>query len=264
MTTGRPGGVRAARRRRTRALIVGATIAVFAAVAIGAVLALGGGGGGSSPRSSRHAARIPPLPGPTPVAIDPGPLAPVFSRIETPDKVMFFTIDDGLIRDPAVVDYIRSEHIPVTMFILPRYVDQDPAYFRGIQALGASIQDHTVNHRPMNVMSYSRQVGEICGALDPLQATFGQRAWLFRPPYGVYNSDTRRAVRACGLEAMVVWQGTMNDGVLRLQHPGPLQPGDIILMHFRTDLRRNLEVLLNAARAAGLHPAPLESYLSQP
>jgi hypothetical protein len=43
---------------------------------------------------------------------------------------------------------------------------------------------------------------------------------------------------------------------------GPLQPGDIILMHFRTDLRGNLEVALNAARAAGLQPAALEQYLT--
>ena len=53
----------------------------------------------------------------------------------------------------------------------------------------------------------------------------------------------------------------MNDGVLRTQG-GPLQAGDIILMHFRTDLRWNLEVALDAAQAAGLHPAALEQYLT--
>jgi peptidoglycan/xylan/chitin deacetylase (PgdA/CDA1 family) len=188
----------------------------------------------------------------------------VISRIPTLNRVMFFTIDDGLVQDPAVIDYLRREHIPVTMFLLPRYVDQNPSYFRSIQVLGATIQDHTVNHRSLPSLSYNRQVDEICGALDPLATTFGQRAWLFRPPYGSYNNDTKRAVRTCGLQAMVVWQGTMNDGVLRLQHPGRLEPGDIILLHFRTDLRRNLEVLLNAALAAGLRPAPLEPYLPLP
>jgi glycosyltransferase involved in cell wall biosynthesis len=33
---------------------------------------------------------------------------------------------------------------------------------------------------------------------------------------------------------------TMNDGRLDVQGGGPLQPGDIILMHFRPDLRQNL------------------------
>lgn len=62
----------------------------------------------------------------------------------------------------------------------------------------------------------------------------------------------------------MTWQGTMDDGVLRLQHSGSLQPGDIILMHFRPDLRKNLEVLLKAAKNAGLVPAPLEQYLTAP
>jgi hypothetical protein len=54
----------------------------------------------------------------------------------------------------------------------------------------------------------------------------------------------------------------MNDGRLDVQGGGPLQPGDIILMHFRRDLRGNLEVALNAAQAAGLRPAALEQYLT--
>jgi hypothetical protein len=33
-------------------------------------------------------------------------------------------------------------------------------------------------------------------------------------------------------------------------------------MHFRPDLRQNLEIALDAARAAGLQPAALEQYLT--
>jgi peptidoglycan/xylan/chitin deacetylase (PgdA/CDA1 family) len=241
---------------------VGASTAGLILVVIAVVLAIGGGGEMSPPVTIQ--AESAPLPPATPVTLPPGPMAPVISRIPTSNRVMFLTIDDGLVQDPAVVDYLRRARVPLTMFILPRYVSQNPPYFRSIQALGASIQDHTVNHRPLNVMSFGRQVAEICGALDPLTTTFGQRPWLFRPPYGSYNADTKRAVRACGLQAIVTWQGTMNDGVLRLQHPGPLQPGDIVLLHFRPDLRQNLAALLAAAHAAGLRPAPLEPYLPLP
>ena len=68
--------------------------------------------------------------------------------------------------------------------------------------------------------------------------------------------------RRCGIRAVVTWRATMNDGSLDVQRGGPLQPGDIILMHFRPDLRGNLEVALNAAQAAGLQPAALEQYLT--
>ena len=120
-----------------------------------------------------------------------------------------------------------------------------------------------MNHPNLTTLSYADQQAEICGPLNDFQALFGQRPWLLRPPYGSYNSATTQAAAACGLSAMVLWRATMNDGVLTTQGGG-LRPGDIILMHFRTDLRLNLEVALNAATAAGLHPAPLESYLPSP
>src|SRR3954463_2269462 len=43
-----------------------------------------------------------PLPAPTPVPIQGGSVAPIISRVPTPNPVVFFTIDDGLVRDSAV------------------------------------------------------------------------------------------------------------------------------------------------------------------
>jgi len=91
---------------------------------------------------------------------------------------------------------------------------------------------------------------------------YGARPWLFRPPGGFLNQSVPLVARRCGIRAVVTWRATMNDGRLDVQGGGPLQPGDIILMHFRPDLRQNLEVALDAARAAGLQPAPLEDYLT--
>src|SRR5262245_64537482 len=83
---------------------------------------------------------------PTPVPLQGGAVAPVISRVSTPNPVVFFTIDDGMVRDPAVTDFLREQHIPVTMFLLPNFLHEDPAYFDAIHALGASVQDHTISH----------------------------------------------------------------------------------------------------------------------
>jgi len=205
-----------------------------------------------------------PYPAATPVPIFPGPIAPVIAKVPTPNRVVFFTIDDGFVQDPAVIDFLRAHHLPVTMFVLPGAVNQNPGYFQAIRALGASVQDHTVHHPNLERLSYEGQVQEICGSLDGFTMLFAQRPWLFRPPYGAYNQATLRAARACGLQAVITWDGTMNDGVLRLQHPGGLQPGDIILMHFRPDLLQNLKNLSGAAYLSGVQPAPLEQYLPPP
>ena len=247
---------------------MGAAIVVVAAVLDAVALTGGGSDRTVLPRmtttSLSTSTTAPRYPVAVPVTILPGPAAPVISKIPTTNPVVFFTIDDGLVRDPAAIEFIRVHHLPVTLFVLPVPLQQDPAYFLQLAQVGASVQDHTVHHLPLPKLSAARQVQEVCGSIDLLHRTFGRRPWLFRPPYGEFNTSTKYAVRQCGLQAIVTWQGTMNDGVLRLQHPGSLQPGDIILMHFRPDLRRNLEVLLKEAKAAGLVPAPLEQYLTEP
>lgn len=199
---------------------------------------------------------------PTPVPIPAGAAAPVISRVPTTNPVVFFTIDDGMVRDPAVVDYLRDQHIPVTLFLLPNFLHEDPAYFQAIHALGAPVQDHTISHADLRKLSVPAQQREICGVLDEYAMRFGARPWLFRPPNGFYNQSVPVVARRCGIRAVVMWRATMNDGRLDVQGGGPLQAGDIVLMHFRSDLRQNLEVALNAARAAGLEPAALEQYLT--
>jgi peptidoglycan/xylan/chitin deacetylase (PgdA/CDA1 family) len=186
----------------------------------------------------------------------------VISRVPTPNPVVFFTIDDGIVRDPAVTDFLREQHIPVTMFLLPNFLHEDPAYFEAIHALGASVQDHTVSHGDLRQLSAAAQQREICGVQGEYSLRFGARPWLFRPPGGFYNQSVPMIARRCGIRAVVTWRAAMNDGRLDVQGGGPLQRGDIILMHFRPDLRQNLEVALYAARAAGLQPAALEQYLT--
>jgi hypothetical protein len=67
--------------------------------------------------------------------------------------------------------------------------------------------------------------------------------------------------RSCGLQWVVTWRATLNDGVLSAQG-GHLQPGDIVLAHFRADLPQNLLGLIIRLRAENLTVARLEDYLS--
>jgi peptidoglycan/xylan/chitin deacetylase (PgdA/CDA1 family) len=175
--------------------------------------------------------------------------------------VVFFTIDDGIVRDPAVIDFLRTHRIPVTIFPVPECVDEDAAYFEAIQALGASIQAHSVNHPDFRRLGLAAQRREIWDSLDDFTARFGTRPWLFRPPYGALTPWVPAIARTCRIRAVVMWRATVIDAVLETQGEA-LHAGDIILMHFRPDLRRDLEVALDAARAAGLRPAPLEQYLT--
>ncbi|SEO17381.1 polysaccharide deacetylase family protein [Actinacidiphila rubida] len=204
----------------------------------------GSGGGKAAPVPNRAAAfrkwGIPLLPPPpAPPAVKPvhtgGPQIPVVSRIPTQQKIVFVTFDDGAEKDPKFVDMMRDLRIPFTMFLTDAIIKNDYGYFRPLQALGNSIEDHTLTHPDLRTRSLAQQRSEICGQQTRLTGEYGTRPGLFRPPYGAYDAATRTAAQSCGgLRAIILWRESMQIKKVAFQDPGKrFHPGDIILAHFR-------------------------------
>jgi peptidoglycan/xylan/chitin deacetylase (PgdA/CDA1 family) len=208
------------------------------------------------------------------VTLEPGPLAaprpaapvtltettPALDHVPTTDKVIFLGIDDGLVRDPALLPLLRKERIPLTLFLVDQQARDGADFFRQMQTLGATIQDHTMTHPEMPKLGWSDQHHQICDEIPDLTSLYGTRPTLFRPPYGEWNETTRSVAAGCGLHALILWRGATNDGRLDII-TGHFNPGDIILMHFRTDLIENLQLVLARARAEGYKIGRLEDYL---
>ena len=200
-------------------------------------------------------------PTPTPVDLPPTNLAPVFSRIPTTNKVIFLGIDDGLVRDPAVLDYLRQAKIPFTNFLVQGEADAGEDFWKQAITLGGTVQSHTVNHPDLTKVSAAQLQSEICGTMDDYQARFGTRPTLFRPPYGSSNDNVRAVAASCGYKAVVLWKGSTNDGRFDLQDGTALTPGDIVLMHWRTDLLVDLQKVVQTCKEQGFTIARLEDYL---
>lgn len=193
-----------------------------------------------------------------------GGLAPVVSRVKTTDPVVFLTIDDGMTRDPRVPQFLAEHHIPVTLFLNEGPAKADPAYWAQFVAMGAPIESHTRTHPNMKGMGLAAQKAQICGMADVIDQTIAPHGHLFRPPYGSYDDTTKKAAAQCGDNAVITWRAALNDGMVQLQQGDRLQPGDIILSHFRPDLYDNLVELWNRAQEWGLSFAALETYLPSP
>lgn len=202
----------------------------------------------------------PPQPVPLPPTTD---TAPFWHRLPTEQKVAFITIDDGgLARPPAVADFIWRAHIPVTLFLNSPAAEEHADYFRQIQVAGGVVESHTINHNSLAGRSYDYQKQEICGAADKLETLFGKRATLFRPPFGNHDATTLKAAHDCGAKAVFHWSETVHEGKVRYQTPEKVvQPGDVLLMHFRPALMDDLLAALKAIHRAGLTPALLEDYV---
>ncbi len=204
---------------------------------------------------------LPPAPVPGPVTLPTSSTgAPLVSRIPTADRVVFVTIDDGLVRDPAVIDTVRRMKIPVTMFLVRDYARQGQAYFQQLVDLGGLVEAHTIKHPNLTKLGASGQQSEICGPIGELEGLFGRRPLLFRAPYGAHNSTTQSIAASCGFRYVVDWTAAANDGRIDWQ-AGKMESGDIILFHFRTDLVKNLQLLAAMCKQQGFTVARLEDYL---
>lgn len=196
----------------------------------------------------------------TPIAVTNG-LAPQVSRVDTTDRVIFITIDDGQIRDPSYLDHFAQMGVPFSSFLTEPMAKADPEFWKGTMARGGRIQAHTITHPNLRVTSEAKARTEICEPADTFTALFGVRPTLFRPPYGNSNDMVRRIAAECGYKAVVLWKGSTNDGKLTMQDV-TLHPGDIILMHYRKTLNADLDDVVARAKAEGFRIGRLEDYLA--
>ena len=195
----------------------------------------------------------------------PGPI-PVVSRVPTRDKVVFLTYDDGAERDPRFVDMVRELRLPVSMFLTDSVVGPGYGHFARLRSVGATIQNHTLDHSALRGLPYAGQRAEICGQQEKLHARFGIRPRLFRPPYGAYDTTTLRAAADCGVSALVLWRASMDAGeptfTTGARH---LRPGDIVSVASGESTRPSLidrtRRLLREAEGRGLTVGRLEDYL---
>ena len=199
--------------------------------------------------------------------VEPIPAAgavPVISRVATTDPVVFLTIDDGAIRDPRIPELLAEFNVPATLFLNEGPFLADPDYFQRVIASGGSINSHTRSHKLLTKLSAAAQRSEICGMKDIIGQHTYVAGHLFRAPFGVNNSATQTAAGSCGINAILFWRVALNDGRVQYQQGNQLQPGDIVLSHFRDDLYDNLRALLWQTRLQGLTIAPIEDYLPLP
>ncbi len=271
-------GERTIRRRRLGAIVAAGVLVVLAAVGYDVVAGSSGDSQTASGAGAAGTPTTPPTTAPTtttttvppwvydapptatlPVAAADG-VAPVVTRVETTDPVVFLTLDDGATRSPEAMAAFLELGIPASLFLVDGPIREDPDWFR--QLPNTVVEDHSQTHPNFRELSESAQQAEICGNADLVEQTYGRRPVLFRPPYGNYNAATQRAAAACGMRAVVIWQENVNNDVVGFREVQDFRPGDIILMHFRPSFVQELHVIRDRVQAAGLRFALLQDYIA--
>ncbi|MFJ6070077.1 polysaccharide deacetylase family protein [Streptomyces sp. NPDC093065] len=195
-------------------------------------------------------------------------LPPVVDHVRTDDPVVFLTYDDSAERDPAFAALIRERRLPVTLFLTDTVAGPVYGDLARLRPFGASLQNHTLDHRSLRGLPYAGQRAEICGQQTKLKSRFGVRAHLFRPPHGGYDTTTLRAAADCGITALVLWRAALDAGG-DLTYAGGgdhrLHPGDVVAVDpddaTAANLAARTERLLETIEEQGLRVGNLEKYL---
>jgi peptidoglycan/xylan/chitin deacetylase (PgdA/CDA1 family) len=190
--------------------------------------------------AKRYLGLKPFAPAPPPPAVKPVTLSAsdptVFSTVPMTDKVVFITIDDGLDKNPAFIQMVKDFQIPIAIDLANLFISDDYAYFEKLYETGhVSVQNHTVNHLlDMPTLPASQQLHEIAGQQEILHKEYGVTPYLFRPPGGNYDETTIQMAGQAGLKGVMMWKEAMEITDMEYQTAAHrLNPGDIILTHFR-------------------------------
>ncbi|HEY8480799.1 MAG TPA: polysaccharide deacetylase family protein [Spirillospora sp.] len=200
-------------------------------------------------------------------------LPTVITRIDTRERVVFLTIDDGYTYDSEFVNLVRKKRVPIMTFLTSAYIKGQGQYFWALRNAGSPMENHTIDHPDMATLGPREQKRQICGASDAIEKNYGRRPRILRPPFGSFNETTRRVAKECGIKAILLWSAEFYNGT---SGPGAgyngfarrdggaawtFKPGDIILMHYRKGLAGQLAMILDRIAKAGFRPAAVENYL---
>ncbi len=221
-----------------------------------------GSSGSPDPTITENLAAPHPVPGSIKSPPLKNGLPPFVTHIDTTDKIVFLTIDDGWTKDQKIIDLIKSWGVPVTSFLTKSAIADNVDYFREIQSVtGQYVQDHTLTHPFLTKLNLDGQKKEICGAADTYTNWFGTRPWIFRPTYGAWNATTAQAANDCGMDYIVNWNASLPGRALVFAEGTALKPGDIILTHWRDDLYPDMARLFRRIAREGFKVAALQDYL---
>ena len=154
-------------------------------------------------------------------------------------KVVALTFDDG--PNPPytdeIVDYLHSQDVPATFFLVGIAVAAHPESVKREVAFGDAVGDHTWDHPHLVVLSHAHIEREIVSTRDTIQRVTGVRTTLFRPPFGQRDLAVIAIAHRLGFQ-VIMWSVPLPGD---WQQPSPsviaervlknVRDGSIIVLH---------------------------------
>lgn len=174
---------------------------------------------------------------------------PVLSRLPTPARAIWLTIDDGPSEQtPAMLDLLDAHGAKATFFVVGERAAARPELIREIVRRGHTLGNHSATHpvRWFWALPPRRMREQVERTQAILEAITGTRPRWFRAVIGMSNPFVAAALCRTGM-ARVAWCARGFDAVVAdprrvvAMVERHLAPGAIVLMHEGAPHGRNLE-----------------------
>lgn len=199
-------------------------------------------------------------------------------RVDTSEPTVALTFDACATKtqannfDHAVLDVLRAEKVPATIFASGRWVEAHPEVMREL-AVDPLLEfgGHSYQHPHMGNLSAARIAEEI-DQTDAVLARYGKKSVGFRPPFGEWSPRVLSVVNEKRMP-MVLWDVVSGDPSSRVTAEGmtrevlrQTKPGSIVIFHINGRGLKTAEALpdiLRGLRARGLRFVFLSELLAR-
>lgn len=149
------------------------------------------------------------------------------------------TFDDGYGLDHRILEFLSSQGISATAFVIGSWAQRNPALLQEMDSLGWDVCNHTQNHPYLTRLQDAQIVAELNACQAVIGSITGQYLPLFRPPGGYLDARVQGVAASAGYTP-VMWDLDCGDS-RGTDYPVPeriaylvnaARDGSIILFHF--------------------------------
>ena len=199
-----------------------------------------------------------------------GKALPIYC-VQTEEPKIALTFDAAWGNDDTqkIMEILKKHDVKVTFFMTGGWVESYPDDVRMILAEGHDLGNHSQNHKNMSQLSDAEKEEEIMSVHNKVRELTGYDMFLFRPPYGDYDSKLIKVAKKCNYYPIqwdvdsLDWKDYGVDSIIKtVAQNEHLGNGSIILCHNGAKYTvEALDTLITTLKAEGYQFVPLSDLI---
>lgn len=135
-----------------------------------------------------------------------------------------------------LIDILAQYDVKTTFFVVGSWVDKYPESVKALHDAGHEIMNHSDSHPHMTKLSEESMKKEVDECDKKIKSITGKEPFLFRPPYGDYNSQVVETLSDCGHYTIqwsvdsLDWKDLSAEKIFQ-RVTSNIHPGAIVLFH---------------------------------